>query len=80
MPPRTLSSSPLAGRRFGAGRGETQRVSVTLDGRAFSYYDVAGKRWRAEPGEFDVYVGRSSAQIELRDKLVLPARGMAAGR
>ena len=60
--------------------GETKRVSVTLDGRAFSYYDVAGKRWRAEPGEFEVYVGRSSAQIELRDKLTLPARGMAASR
>jgi beta-glucosidase len=60
--------------------GETKRVTVTLDGRAFSYYDAASKRWRAEPGEFDVYVGRSSAQIELRDKLVLPARGMAAGQ
>jgi beta-glucosidase len=53
--------------------GETKRASVVLDGRAFSYYDVADKRWRAEPGEFDVYVGRSSAQIELRGKLRLPA-------
>jgi beta-glucosidase len=60
--------------------GETKRASVVLDGRSFSYYDVAGKRWRAEPGEFDVYVGRSSAQIELRGKLRLPATGMAANR
>lgn len=60
--------------------GETKRVTFVLDGRAFSCYDVASKRWRAEPGEFDVYLGRSSAQIELRDKLTLPARGMAAGQ
>jgi beta-glucosidase len=58
--------------------GETKRVTLVLDGRAFSYYDVASKRWRAQPGEFDVYVARSSAQIELRDKLTLPARGMAS--
>ncbi|HEX9918647.1 MAG TPA: glycoside hydrolase family 3 C-terminal domain-containing protein, partial [Pyrinomonadaceae bacterium] len=58
--------------------GETRRVYVMLDERAFSYYDVAGKRWRAEPGEFDVSVGRSSAQIELRGKLVLPAIGATA--
>jgi beta-glucosidase len=60
--------------------GETKRVRVMLDGRAFSYYDVADKRWRAEPGEFDVSVGRSSAQLELRGKLVLPATGAAASR
>ncbi|HEX8634212.1 MAG TPA: glycoside hydrolase family 3 C-terminal domain-containing protein [Pyrinomonadaceae bacterium] len=60
--------------------GETKRVTAVLDGRAFAYYDVAAKRWRAEPGEFDVSVGRSSAQIELRGKLLLPARGLAASR
>jgi beta-glucosidase len=59
---------------------EGRRVSVVLDGRAFSYYDVASRRWRAQPGEFEVSVGRSSAQIELRRKLLLPARGAAADR
>ena len=58
--------------------GETKRVSVVLDERAFSYYDAAARRWRAQPGEFEVFVGRSSAQIELRRKLLLPARGVAA--
>jgi beta-glucosidase len=51
--------------------GERQRVSVTLGSRAFSYYDVNAKQWRADPGEFDVFVGRSSQQIELRDTIVL---------
>ncbi|MDX6290200.1 MAG: beta-glucosidase, partial [Blastocatellia bacterium] len=46
--------------------GETRRVSVMLDSRALSYYDVNAKQWRAEPGDFNVLVGRSSEQIELR--------------
>jgi beta-glucosidase len=51
--------------------GESKRVSVQLDGRAFSYYDAEAKRWRAEPGKYEVLVGRSSAQIELRGGLTL---------
>ena len=51
--------------------GETKRVTVTLDGRAFSYYDAEAKRWRAEPGEFNVFVGRSSEQIDLQGDLLL---------
>ncbi|MBV8857458.1 MAG: glycoside hydrolase family 3 C-terminal domain-containing protein [Acidobacteria bacterium] len=51
--------------------GESRRVTVRLDGRAFSYYDVAAKRWRHDPGDFDILVGRSSEQIELRGKATL---------
>ena len=51
--------------------GETRHVSVTLNRRSFSYYDVKNKRWTAEPGDFDIYVGRSAAQIELTGKLAL---------
>lgn len=40
--------------------GETRRVLVVLDGRALSYYEVKSKQWRAEPGDFNVFVGRSS--------------------
>jgi len=51
--------------------GESRRVTVRLDRRALSYYDVASKQWRADPGDFDILVGRSSEQIELRGKLKL---------
>jgi beta-glucosidase len=51
--------------------GETKRVTVELDRRSFSYYDVDRKQWRAAPGTYDVLVGRSSERIELRGKLVL---------
>ena len=51
--------------------GETKRVKVVLNQRALSYYDVNEKQWRAQAGDFDVLVGPSSAQIELRGKLTL---------
>ena len=53
--------------------GETKSVTLALDGRAFTYYDVKDKLWRADPGEFDVLVGRSSAAIELKGKIRLGA-------
>jgi beta-glucosidase len=51
------------------GPGEARRVSVTLDERALSYYDVNAKKWHAVSGAYEVLVGRSSAQIELRGTL-----------
>ncbi|HEX5707735.1 MAG TPA: glycoside hydrolase family 3 C-terminal domain-containing protein, partial [Pyrinomonadaceae bacterium] len=49
--------------------GESRRVAVFLDARSLSYYDADARRWHAEPGVYDVLVGRSSQQIELRGKL-----------
>ena len=51
--------------------GERKRVEITLDRRALSYFDDKTKQWRAEPGDFDVLVGSSAQQIELRGKLSL---------
>ncbi len=46
--------------------GESRRVTLKLDRRAFSFYDVGKKDWSAEPGEFSILVGGSSDKIELR--------------
>ncbi|HYH00851.1 MAG TPA: glycoside hydrolase family 3 C-terminal domain-containing protein [Terriglobales bacterium] len=51
--------------------GETRKVSVTLDRRSFSYYDVTKKDWTADAGEFGVLVGSSSADIRLEGKIRL---------
>jgi beta-glucosidase len=51
--------------------GETERVKVVLDSRAFSYYDAQAHEWRADPNEFTIFVGRSVDQIELQGKLTL---------
>jgi beta-glucosidase len=51
--------------RVDLGPGETRRVQVALDRRAFSFYDIAARDWRAQPGAFDVLVGSSSRKTEL---------------
>jgi beta-glucosidase len=51
--------------------GETRSVTVSLDRRAFSYYDVNGKQWKADPGDFAILVGASSAATELAGKVTL---------
>jgi hypothetical protein len=48
-------------------------VTVPLDIRALSYCDVDGKQCVAEPGDFDLLVGSSSAPIKLRGKINLSA-------
>jgi beta-glucosidase len=53
--------------------GEKRRVQIPLDARSFSYYDVANKGWRAEPGEYAIMAGRSSEQIELSGKVNISA-------
>jgi beta-glucosidase len=58
--------------------GETKTVTVTLDGRAFSYYDVDSKQWRADPDEYQILVGRSSQDIQLRGTVRLPASAAAS--
>jgi len=57
--------------------GETKRASVILDGRSLAYYDVAAKHWSADAGDFDVMIGRSSSQIELKSKITLSANEAA---
>ncbi|HMD39823.1 MAG TPA: fibronectin type III-like domain-contianing protein, partial [Candidatus Acidoferrum sp.] len=58
--------------------GETKTSTVTLDGRAFSYYDADAKQWRADPGEFQILVGRSSQDIVLRGSVTLSAANAAS--
>jgi len=49
--------------------GESKKVSVLLNSRAFAYYDTAAQKWTINPGTFNIMVGRSSQQIDLRGTL-----------
>jgi beta-glucosidase len=51
--------------------GETKRVALSLDQRAFAYYDISKSDWKAEPGDFAILVGSSSAKIELQGSFTL---------
>jgi len=46
--------------------GETKHVSISLDERAFAYYDVDAKKWTIAPGKFGILVGDSSENLELK--------------
>ena len=47
--------------------GKSERVSLTLDARAFAFFDAG--RWLVEAGEFGLHVGWSSADLPLSGKL-----------
>jgi beta-glucosidase len=51
--------------------GETKNVSLTLDARAFSYWDDAAKKWTIDPGKFVIRVGDSSENAPLTTDLSL---------
>ena len=46
--------------------GQSKRVRLPLQRRDFSYWDVSSHDWKAQPGEFTVLVGNSSANTPLR--------------
>ncbi|MEA4907078.1 MAG: glycoside hydrolase family 3 C-terminal domain-containing protein [Anaerolineaceae bacterium] len=46
--------------------GETRSVSLPLNFRAFAFYHPAYHRWITEPGEFDLLIGASAADIRCR--------------
>jgi len=60
--------------------GESKRATVALDDRALSYYDVNTKQWRAEPGSFDVLVGHSAEEIELKGNLTRAGSAAVAAK
>mgnify|MGYP003851975599 FL=1 len=43
--------------------GETTTVTLSIDARAFAYYDVEAGEWVATEGEYTVLVGRSAQDI-----------------
>jgi beta-glucosidase len=46
--------------------GQSKTVTLTLDRRAFSYWNVASGTWRVAPGCYVVRVGDSSRSLPLR--------------
>ena len=51
--------------------GESRSVSVPLDARAFTYYDVSSKRWQADAGTYAIELGASSEHIAVRKNVKL---------
>jgi beta-glucosidase len=49
--------------------GETRHVTLSLDARAFSYWDETAHRWTIDPGKFTIFVGDSSENTPLHGDL-----------
>lgn len=47
--------------------GETKTAEFTLDGRAFAYYNTDIADWHIAGGEYEILIGKSSRDIQLRD-------------
>jgi len=54
--------------------GETKPVSVTLEPRAFAYWDDGKKEWSVEAGSYEILAAASSADVRLRRRVDVGAR------
>lgn len=51
--------------------GESKTVSMTLNRRAFAYYDVNAKDWRVDSGVYAIEIGASSRDIRLTQSVTV---------
>lgn len=51
--------------------GETRHVTLSLDARAFSYWDEPSHKWTIDPGKFVIRVGDSSENTPLNAEIEL---------
>ena len=49
--------------------GEKQRITITLDDKAFRFWNVKTNRWEIEGGEYELLVGASVEDIRLCEKI-----------
>jgi beta-glucosidase len=52
--------------------GETKHVTLELDPRSFSYFDVKSSVWRADAGTYTILLGDSSQNILQKTTIQLP--------
>jgi beta-glucosidase len=51
--------------------GETKTVQFTIKPRDFAYFDVPGRQWKANAGDYEIQVGASSRDIRLKKSVRL---------
>ena len=49
--------------------GEKQRITITLDDKAFRFWNVKANRWEIEGGEYELLVGASVEDIRLCEEI-----------
>jgi beta-glucosidase len=46
--------------------GETKTVTLPISPRDLAYFDVPGRQWKADAGDYEIQVGASSRDIRQR--------------
>ena len=67
QPPRQLKGF----RRIELTPGQTERISIALDARSFSYWDITTHAWKIAPGTYTISVGSSSRDLRLNQSIDL---------
>jgi hypothetical protein len=75
QPPRQLK----AFRKVELGKGKRKRLTLSLDARSLSYWNVGSGGWRVAPGCYPLAVGRSSRDLVLRGELAVGGASCAKG-
>ncbi|WP_141576597.1 glycoside hydrolase family 3 C-terminal domain-containing protein [Actinomadura sp. WMMA1423] len=57
--------------------GESRRVELELDRRAFAYYDIELGRWTVAAGEYTVQIGENAARTITEQTITLPGDTVA---
>jgi beta-glucosidase len=56
--------------RISLDKGESKRILFTLSNEDFKYWSEKTKSWVIEPGEFEIQIGTSSADIKLKHRII----------
>jgi beta-glucosidase len=51
--------------------GEQKQVTISLDDKAFRYFNVKTNQWETEDGEYEILIGASSSDIRLNDTIYI---------
>lgn len=60
--------------------GQTRRVTVALNPRAFSIWNTSAARWVLAPGQHGIFVGTSSRDLPLQASVTIPQLPVASVR
>jgi beta-glucosidase len=58
--------------------GESKKIRIPLDDKAFRYWNVKTRRWEIECGEYEIRIGASSEDIRLTAKIAVEGTGAPA--
>jgi len=56
-------------------KGESKKVTITLDERSFAYYNAPKKNWAIEGGIYEILIGASSRDIRLKSEVNVSGDG-----